>query len=173
MIRRAREEDIPAVAKIYDEIIDEEAAGRAHVGWQKGIYPTEHTAREAHRLGELFVDEDEKGIITAAARINQEQMPAYRNVEWENDMPDQEVMVLHTLVVSPAQAGHGLGTKFVDFYEKYALQQGCRYLRMDTNEKNLAARRLYKKLGYAERGIIPCNFNGIDGVNLVCLEKKL
>lgn len=119
------------------------------------------------------MDEDERGIITAAARINQEQMPAYRDVEWEYGAPDSEVMVLHTLVVSPSQAGHGLGSKFVDFYEKYALQQGCRYLRMDTNERNMAARHLYKKLGYAERGIIPCNFNGIAGVNLVCLEKKL
>ena len=28
-------------------------------------------------------------------------------------------------------------------------------------------------LGYTEAGIVPCEFNGIAGVNLVCLEKKL
>lgn len=65
-----------------------------------------------------------------------------------------------TLVVSPKENGHGYGT-------------GCRYLRMDTNEKNKAARMLYKKLGYEEIGIVPCKFNGIPGVQLVCLEKKL
>ncbi len=82
-------------------------------------------------------------------------------------------MVLHTLVVSPKENGHGYGTKFVAFYENYAREQGCRYLRMDTNEKNKATRMLYKKLGYEEIGIVPCKFNGIPGVQLVCLKKKL
>jgi len=32
---------------------------------------------------------------------------------------------------------------------------------------------MYKSLGYKEIGIVPCKFNGIDGVNLVLLEKKV
>ena len=44
---------------------------------------------------------------------------------------------------------------------------------MDTNARNRAARALYKKLGYEEVSIVPCTFNGIAGVQLVCLEKKL
>ncbi len=44
---------------------------------------------------------------------------------------------------------------------------------MDTNAKNAAARRLYQKLGYGEPDIVPCTFNGIPGVQLVLLEKKL
>ena len=44
---------------------------------------------------------------------------------------------------------------------------------MDTNEKNAAARRLYARLGYREAGIVPCVFNGIKGVGLVCLEKRV
>lgn len=43
---------------------------------------------------------------------------------------------------------------------------------MDTNQKNTAARALYKKLGYREVDIRLCGFNGIPGVNLVLLEKK-
>ena len=82
-------------------------------------------------------------------------------------------MVLHTLVVEPKSGGHGYGSAFVDFYEKHALEQGCPYLRMDTNEKNAAARRLYARLGYKEIGIVDCEFNGIAGVHLVCLEKSL
>ena len=59
------------------------------------------------------------------------------------------------------------------FYEDYAAENGCKYLRMDTNEKNTNARRLYKKHGYREADILPCTFNGIEGVRLVCLEKML
>lgn len=172
MIRKANRQDIKEVAKIYDEILEQEEAGNVRIGWIKGVYPTEATAQEALDKDELFVY-DEDGIILAAAKINQKQEPAYESAAWEYDAPDQEVMVLHTLVVSPRQAGNGVGSEFVKFYEDYALQQGCRYLRMDTNEINANARRLYKKLGYREAGIVPCNFNGIENVNLVCLEKRL
>jgi len=61
----------------------------------------------------------------------------------------------------------------VAFYEQYALQNGCFYLRMDTNARNTRARALYKSLGYTEPDIVPCVFNGIPGVQLVLLEKKL
>ena len=32
---------------------------------------------------------------------------------------------------------------------------------------------MYEKLGYREIGVIPTTFNGIEGVNLVLLEKAL
>lgn len=79
--------------------------------------------------------------------------------------------MLHTLVVDPERGGHGYGTAFVKFYEEYARENHCPYLRMDTNALNTPARRLYNHLGYEECDIVPCSFNGIDGVNLVCLEK--
>ena len=62
---------------------------------------------------------------------------------------------------------------FVTAYEQYALEKGCSYLRMDTNAVNQTARILYRHLGYEEIGIVPCVFNGIPDVQLVCLEKKL
>ena len=57
--------------------------------------------------------------------------------------------------------------------EEYALENGCPYLRMETNERNVRARGFYAKVGYKEIGIVPCIFNGIEGVGLVLLEKKL
>ena len=44
---------------------------------------------------------------------------------------------------------------------------------MDTNEKNTRARSLYAKLGCNEADIVGCAFNGIRGINLVCLEKLI
>ena len=61
----------------------------------------------------------------------------------------------------------------IGFYEDSARQLGCSCLRIDTNEKNVAARAMYRHLGYREAGITPCVFNGIEGVGLVCLEKSL
>lgn len=172
MIRKATEKDIAAVAAIYSEIHTEEEAGRTTIGWIRSIYPTEETAARSVANDELFVLEDD-GVVVASARINQIQDSMYADGDWEYPADDSQVMVLHTLTVSPTQARKGYGRRFVEFYESYAKEKGCPYLRMDTNERNVTARAMYKKLGYKEIGIVPCEFNGIQGVNLVLLEKKI
>ena len=169
-IRKAAEADIDAVTEIYDHIHDEEES--CSIGWQRGAYPVRATAETAVSLGELFVLESD-GTVYAAGRINREQVPVYAEVPWAHDAAPEQVLVLHTLVVDPAAAGHGYGTQLVRFYEQYAREHGCPELRIDTNAKNANARRLYAYLGYREAGIAPCTFNGIDGVALACLEKWL
>ena len=171
-IRLADEADIPAVAAIYDRIHDAEEAGRLTIGWMRGVYPTAATARAALAAGDLFVLED-GGQVVAAARINREQVPAYAQVDWRFKADDTEVMVLHTLTVDPLRAGQGYGRQFLAFYETYALRCGCPVLRIDTNAKNVAARAMYASHGYIESGVIPTVFNGIPGVDLVCMEKHL
>ena len=161
-----------AISAIYDRIHEAEAAGRLTTGWLKGVYPTEATARAALGAGDLFVLEED-GAIVAAARINRIQVPDYAFIPWKYPALDDEVMVLHTLTVDPRCAGRGYGRVFLAFYEAYALDNGCPVLRIDTNAKNLAARTMYARHGYIESGVIPTVFNGIPGVNLVCMEKRL
>jgi len=169
---KAEEKHIDAIEGIYSRIIDAQEQGRLTVGWQRGVYPTRQTALDALKRGDLFVCVD-GGQVAAAAIINRIQVPVYAEVGWLYHAEPDEVMVLHTLVVDPLRAGRGYGSAFVAYYESYAKNNGCPVLRMDTNEKNAAARRLYARLGYREAGIVPCVFNGIKGVGLVCLEKKL
>ena len=82
-------------------------------------------------------------------------------------------MVLHTLVVSPSRPRQGLGRAFIDFYENLARELGRPELRIDTNARNARARAMYAGMGYEEVSIVPCDFNGIPGIQLVCLEKWL
>ncbi|MDE6662521.1 MAG: GNAT family N-acetyltransferase [Lachnospiraceae bacterium] len=171
-IRQATSNDIKSVADIYNDIHTLEEAGSLSIGWIRDVYPTDETARQALQKGELFVEEDDDKIVGAAI-INQQQVDAYQDGKWQCDASDSEVMVLHTLVISPQESGKGYGRSFVDFYEQYALEHNCHYLRMDTNAKNSQARAMYKKLGYNEIGIVPCVFNGIEGVQLVLLEKLI
>jgi len=172
IIRKAISKDLDAVALIFEHIIEEEENGRCTTGWQRGIYPTRNTAVTALEKDDLFVMEED-GDIVAAMRLNKEQVPEYKNCQWEYPAADDQVMVMHTLVVEPSVKKHGFGGKMVDFYENYARENNCPYLRMDTNALNSRARAIYKNYGYKEIGIIPCAFNGITGVNLVCIEKKL
>lgn len=172
MIRRATKDDIDSIVKIYDAILEKEEQGNASIGWARGVYPTEQTALDALGKETLFVCEDE-GNIVAAAKIDQTQVPEYADCKWDYDVADREVMVLHTLVVNPNCPHRGYGKEFVSFYEQYAMENNCHYLRMDTNVINVVARKMYNKLGYKEVGIVSCEFNGIPNVQLVCLEKKV
>lgn len=172
MIRKAEERDLAAVAEIYEQIHTEIERGAASVGWIRGVYPTEQTARAAFEKGELYVLE-EQGEILGAAKLNQVQEKEYALVDWAYPAKESEVLVMHTLVIAPKAGGRGYGSRFEAFYCHLAKEMGCKVLRIDTNEKNLRARELYKKLGYREAGVVPCIFNGIPDVPLVCLEKKL
>ena len=80
-IRKAMQADVPAVAGIYDRILLKEEAGQVTIGWLRGVYPTEQTARAALAADDLFVMEAD-GVICATARINQEQVPEYAGGDW-------------------------------------------------------------------------------------------
>ena len=171
LIRKATQSDLSAIAQIYSDIHTAEENGEAIIGWIRDVYPTYKTAAAALERDDLFVAEDNNKIVGAAV-INQTQVAEYVQGNWHYDAEDSEVMVLHTLVISPKFLKKGYGRDFVSFYESYALSHGCPYLRIDTNARNSRARAMYKKLGYNEVGIVPCDFNGIEGVNMVLLEKK-
>ena len=171
-IRRAALFDLPGVSKIYEEIHAAEEAGKITTGWLRDIYPVRATAEAALQRGDLFVMEEGNRIL-GSALINQIQVDVYESAPWEHQVPDDQVCVLHTLVISPKAGGKGLGKQFVKFYEDYALENGCHELRIDTNARNERARAMYRKLGYREIATVPTVFNGIPDVSLVLLEKYL
>ena len=169
--RKAQAKDIQRIWEIYLENHIEEEEGRAVIGWNRHIYPVKATAEAALLRNDLFVAEG--GEVVGTAIINQEQVDVYALGNWQYDAPDTEIMVLHTLVISTKASRKGYAKKFVKFYETYAKENGCSYLRMDTNERNLRARAMYAKLGYNEIGIVPCTFHSMPDINMVLLEKKL
>ena len=172
LIRRAANGDIDAVERLYDAIHTAEEAGALTTGWIRGVYPSRETAQMAQMREELFVLE-ESGELCGAGIINNTQADCYQGAAWKYEAPDNRVCVLHTLVISPAHAGKGFGSAFLEFYEQYARESGCTALRIDTNAKNTAARIMYGKRGYEEVGIVPTCFQGIPDVQLVLLEKSL
>ncbi|MCR5008293.1 MAG: GNAT family N-acetyltransferase [Oribacterium sp.] len=171
-IRKANKSDLDAVVNIYDEIHQAEEEGTISVGWIRGIYPVKETAEEALKRDDLFVIEKD-GIVFGSGIINKIQVDVYKKAKWEHEAEEDKVCVLHTLTISSRAGKKGLGKQFVSFYEDYALENGCSELRIDTNERNRVARKMYSKLGYKEVSIISTVFNGIPDVNLVLLEKYI
>ena len=171
-IRKATENDIDVIEKLYDAIHTAEENRKQTIGWIRGIYPVRRTAEMALARDDLFVLED-AGKIRGTGILNKIQVDCYADGRWEHEVPDEQVCVLHTLVIDPDSAGEGYGRAFIEYYEAYARETGCTELRIDTNARNAVARAMYKKHGYTEIGIVPTVFNGIEGVQLVLLEKYL
>ena len=172
MIWKATAKDIDAVEKLYDAIHTAEENGKQTIGWIRGIYPVRKTAEMALARDDLFVLEDD-GKICGTGILNKIQVDSYAEGHWEHEVSDEQVCVLHTLVIDPDSAGKGYGRAFIEYYETYAQENGCTELRIDTNARNEVARAMYKKHGYTEIGIVPTVFNGIEDVQLVLLEKYL
>lgn len=172
LIRKATEMDVDAVAQIYSDVHAAEECGKLTIGWVRNVYPVYETATNAVANGEMYVMLDNNEIV-AAAIINSLQLPAYSQCEWSIYAEDNEVCVLHTLVVDPAHGGKHYGSAFVRYYEEYAREHHFKVLRIDTQKINITARKMYARLGFREAGLVDCMFNNIPDIKLVCLEKAL
>lgn len=124
MIRKATAKDIDAVEKLYDAIHTAEENGKQTIGWIRGIYPVRKTAEMALARDDLFVLEDD-GKICGTGILNKIQVDSYAEGHWEHEVPDEQVCVLHTLVIDPNSAGKGYGRAFIEYYETYAQENGC------------------------------------------------
>ena len=171
-IRKADEADLDAVELVYSMVHDQEEAGEVSIGWDRAIYPTRATAEAALARGDLYVEEAD-GEVVACAIINSDQPDGYERAAWRVPAEGDETLVLHTLVVRPDRGGHGHAGRLVAFYEDMARELGCVSCRIDTNARNVRARAMYAGMGYEEVSVVPVTFNGIEGVQLVCLEKAL
>lgn len=173
MIRLAKESDIQAIAAIYGEILDEEdKRPQSYTNWQRGKYPTADTARRALDEGTLWVAE-EGGDLYGCFVLNGEQLPEYDKIPWTFAARREEVMVIHTLVVSPRWTGRGKARALVTFCEEESRRQGAKVIRLDTYEGNAPANAMYPKLGYRFAGVTEFFFQGFIHENLNCYEKAL
>ena len=172
MIRKATINDIDAISSIYEHIHDMAESGKYSLGWIRGVYPTKKLAEEHLKVGDLFVCEH-NGNIVGTAIINKLQLPEYADGNWNFQASPDSVMVLHTLAVDPYAANTGVGAEFLGFYEDYARRHGCTELRIDTQTRNMNARRFYPKFGFQEIGIVKCEFYGCGTVDLVLMEKHV
>ena len=75
-IRKGTAADVPAVAAVYDALLQYEEAHGTTTGWQAGVYPTAAVSEGAPVQGTLFVLEED-GAVGAAMILNHVQAPEY------------------------------------------------------------------------------------------------
>jgi len=150
--RRANAGDLPAVEAGYLSYLRWQAKQeKPWTVWKEGVYPTLATAGEAVEEGSLYLLEED-GALAASVILNKKQPPEYIEVGWYYPAGAEEVLVIHTLCVSPEFAGRGVGSRVVEFTFDLAREQGCQVVRLDTGGQNLPAVGLYTKLGFRKAG---------------------
>ena len=148
MIRKAILSDAAAIEKIYEEHFDHEEKHGACTVFKRGVYPTRAVAENAIAAGTMYVYETEEGILGSMI-LDKVQPIEYSSINWGCDCSDDQVMVIHLLMVCPSVSGRGIGSSLVSYAEGAARNDGCKALRLDTGGQNIPAVSLYTKCSFS------------------------
>ena len=123
-IRRAIAADIPAMM-----LLEQHAATAAH--WSAEQYQTACSSKAPSRA--VLITEDETGVqgFIIGRALDE---------EWE----------IENLAIAGPARRKGLGTRLLGEFLDWARSRGALSVFLEVRESNLAARRLYEKLGFLE-----------------------
>lgn len=159
MLRQAVITDLDSIEEGYREHFAHERIHGAYTVFREGVYPTRKTAEAALQSGALFVYE-ENGAVLGSIILDHKQPDEYRTIEWQSGASDEEVNVIHLLMVRPRAAGKGVGSALVGYALDVAKQRSCTAVRLDTGEQNIPAVSLYTKLGFKLNAASSMNVGG-------------
>lgn len=145
IFRKAEKEDFDKVRSLYWTLIDREQDDPSFPHWKKGIHPSDEMIRNSIDKEELYVLAD-GDTVAACVIANGEKVDGYSDVLWQID--SEEVIVLHVLAVHPDQRGKGLARRLVENVIEVERTAGKKAVRLDVIENNVAAEKLYQKLGF-------------------------
>lgn len=146
-LTKATAADFADVCALYEAV----CAGMADSSspqWVWGEYPNEELLRKSLDAGTLYIaKEDEK--LLCAVTIDTCFDEEYASVNW---LFGTKPGAFHRLAIAPDQQGKGLGKQAVEAVCDILCSQSCDTLRIDTYANNLAAQKLYTRIGMRKAG---------------------
>lgn len=146
--RKAQPDDISQIWDILQQaIIRRKEDGSKQ--WQDG-YPNLDVVKNDIVKGVGYVLTDGETIIGySAVLINDE--PAYAGIEgkW---LTNADFVVVHRVAISQDYLGKGLAVLIMKHIEQFALDNGIKSIKVDTNFDNPAMMKIFEKLGYVYCG---------------------
>ena len=148
---KAKIKDDDAILSFYDEVIDRTPDISLYARWSKGKHPTAAGIRAYIKEGSMYLYKEEDVIVGAMA-VTLYQGEDYHAIEWSEQVPDDEVAVIHILAVHPDRQGSGIGSEMVREAIRLARDNGMKAVRLDALASNTPAHSMYKRLGFEYRG---------------------
>ena len=145
-LRKANQDDIPSIVKICALSV---AILNADNNFQwNDTYPLQVDFEKDIVDDVLWVAVVDHTVAGFAA-LTTDQPEEYTELGWKLE---DISLVPHRVAVDPAFRGKGIARKFMVKAEELARKAGYKYLRVDTNIRNLAMQGLFKSLGYEYGG---------------------
>lgn len=149
-LRTYKQSDYAQVILLQKEPLIAINAWKGEGAWDADLETIENTYDG--RRGELLVYEIDGEIVAMGAYL----------------MIEEQVAEIRRMRVATAFQGRGLATKIYTELELRAQSRGARKLVLDTGEQQMAARKLYEKLGFVET-----EHKVIWGMKCIVMEKLL
>lgn len=96
----------------------------------------------------------------------------YPEVDWPDQLPDEQIGVVHLVVVHPDYRGHGIATAFVQGALK-AAKQHFQMLHLDVLANNLPAIKLYTKSGFHLVAKLVLHYDDIGDQDAIVMDCDL
>jgi GNAT superfamily N-acetyltransferase len=142
-ISLAGPKDLPQVLDLIQAVI-KDMTSRGNEQWNDE-YPTREIFENDIKCQQLYTM-TESGRILGIMVITHEQEPQYDPVPWKEKKG--KYVVGHRIAVLPGQHRKGIADKFMEFFLKYAQENGCTSIRLDTYHKNDRSQALMEKYGF-------------------------
>ena len=140
-------EDMSRVCRFYRLVCDKQATDLYTPRWHYGIYPDEEELHEHIRRRELLLGLEGGGLAAALVLLDHED-PEYRDAPWQFSEASNRVCVWHLFAVSPVYRGRHVGREMLLRVLRLCRQRGFRAVHLDVTKGNIAAERLYTRLGF-------------------------
>ncbi len=164
---KGRVQDIDEIGRLYDALCDYLFENMNYPGWIKGVYPVRDTAGAGVNTNTLFVAKTGEKIIGTVI-LNGVPEVGYEDAKWTFLTDYSDVYVVHTLAAHPDYLKFGVGKFLLQSCIDYAKEHGIRALRLDVNEENGPAIKLYEAYGFQYIGTVDLRLGkyGLDWFKL-------
>ena len=144
--------DLSRILCFYQLVIRETSDMPRYGRWIYGLHPTEEMVEDYVRQGVMYRLEDGQDIAAVVA-VTPYQGEDYHGIDWQDELADDEVAVVHLLAVNPHFQKRGYARTAVKEVIELVREKSVKAVRLDALECNAPAHRLYESLGFKKRDV--------------------
>ena len=150
-LKKAAIRYLDQIRALYWSLLDSSSEYGRILQWKKNIYPNDNDWNNYILNDEMYLILEDMNVIGAVAVTNA-QSKEYRKIHWKVKADDQEVAVVHLLMILPEYQGGGAATAALDEIIRLATGKQKRVVRLDAVGTNVPAQKLYEKYGFVNCG---------------------
>lgn len=151
-MRKCEIGDLSNILSFYQLVIRETSDMSRYGRWIYGLHPTEEMIEDYVRQGVMYRLEEGQDT-EAVVVVTPYQGEDYHGIDWQVELADDEVAVVHLLAVNPLLQKRGYAKTIMKEVIELARTKGLKAVRLDALECNVPAHRLYESLGFKKRDV--------------------